>query len=129
MFEDAQRQAGRAGQAIADKTLLFSASPAMPTTEQFPRANDDWEECAERDKTWMKWKVAYKKAHAQAWIKASANDGTAKFGAANSAARQDTTRPTIGNQLEVEDGGIKALGGYFDNLADDAVMKKPFCNN
>ena len=32
-----------------------------------------------------------------------------KFGAANSAARQDTTIPTVDNQLEVEDGGINYL--------------------
>ena len=101
----------------------------MLTTEQYPRANNDWEERAESDKTRMKWKVAYKKAHAQSRIKAQANDGTTKFGAANSAARQDTTRPTVENQLEVEYGGIKALEGYFDNLADTAVNENPFCNN
>ena len=96
----------------------------MLTTEQFPRANDDWEERAERDKTWMQWKAAYKKAHAQERIKAQANDGTAKFGVANSASCQDTTRPTGDNQLEVEDGGIKALEGYFDNLSAAAVNEK-----
>ena len=42
MLEDAQRQAGRAGRTIADKTLLLFASTAMLTTEKFPRANDDW---------------------------------------------------------------------------------------
>ena len=72
----------------------------------------------------MQCKVAYKKDHAQARIKPQANDGTAKFGAANSTARQDTTRPTVGNQLEVEDGSIKALEGYFNNLAAAAINKK-----
>ena len=80
----------------------------MLTTEQFPRANNNWEERVERDNTWMQWKLVYKKAHAQARIKSQANEGTAKFGVANSAARQET-RPTVDNQLEVEDGGIKAL--------------------
>ena len=66
----------------------------------------------------------YKKAHAQARIKAQANDGTAKFGAANSAAHKDTSKPTVDNQLEVEDVGITALEGYLNNLAVTAVNKK-----
>ena len=65
----------------------------------------------------MQCKVAYKKSHAQARIKSQANDGTAKFGAVNSTVPEDTTRPTVDNQLEVEDGAIKALEGYFDNLS------------
>ena len=51
MLEDAQRQAGRAGRTISNETLLLFLSTAMLTTERFPRANDDWEERAERDKT------------------------------------------------------------------------------
>ena len=125
MLEDAQRQAGRAGRKIANKTLLLFASTAMLTTEKFPRANNDWEERTERDKTWMHWKTAYKKDHTQARVKAQANNGTAKFGTENSTACQDTTIPSADNQLEVEDGGIKALEGYFDNLATAAVNEKP----
>ena len=73
ILEDAQRQADQAGQTIADKTLLLFATTVMLTTERFPQANNDWEERAEWDKTWMQWKLAYKKAHAQARIKAQAN--------------------------------------------------------
>ena len=51
MLEDAQRQAGRAGRAISDETLLLFASTAMLTSERFPRANDAWEDRAETDKT------------------------------------------------------------------------------
>ena len=58
MLEDAQRQDGRAGRTIADETLLLFASTTMLTSEQFPRANDDWEERAERDKTLAQWKTA-----------------------------------------------------------------------
>ena len=50
MLEDAQRQAGLAGRTIADETLLLFASMSMLTSERFLRANDDWEERAERDK-------------------------------------------------------------------------------
>ena len=42
MLEDAQRQAGRAGRTIADKTLLLFATTAMLTIERFPHANDKW---------------------------------------------------------------------------------------
>ena len=40
MLEDAQRQAGRAGQTTTDDTLLLFVSKAMLTTERFPRANE-----------------------------------------------------------------------------------------
>ena len=52
MLEDAQLQAGQAGRTIVDETLLLFASTAMLTSERFPHANNDWEERAERDKTW-----------------------------------------------------------------------------
>ena len=51
IIEDTQRQAGQAGRTIADETLLLFASTAMLTSKRFPRANDDWEERAERNKT------------------------------------------------------------------------------
>ena len=74
MLEDAKKQAGQAARTIANETLLLLSTTAMLTTERFPRANDDWEERAERDKTWLQWNQAYKKAHAKARIKAQANE-------------------------------------------------------
>ena len=100
MLEDTQRQAVRAGRTIVDETLLLFASTAMLTSERFSHANDDWEELMESDKTWSQWKTAYKRAHAKARVKAQANDGSVKFGAANSAARQETAKPPLDNQLE-----------------------------
>ena len=97
MLEDAQRQARRVGQTIANKTIILFASTAMLTSERFPRGNDNWEERAERGKTWAQWKAAYKKAHAQARVKSQASDGTEIFGAANSAARQDKQNPPLDN--------------------------------
>ena len=95
MLEDAQRKAGRVGQTIADETVLLFAGTAMLTSERFPRANDDLEERVERDKIWPQWKTAYKRSHAQARVKAQANNGSAKFGAANSVACQDQTTPLL----------------------------------
>ena len=97
MLGDAQRQAGRAGETIADETLLLFASTVMITSDQFLQANDDWEERAERDKTWAQCKTSYKKAHAQARVKVQAKAGSAKFGAANSAAHQDKPTPPLEN--------------------------------
>ena len=65
----------------------------MLTSERFPRANDDWEDRAERDKTWARWKLAYKQYHTKARVKAKAHEGSTKFGAANSAARQKAHLP------------------------------------
>ena len=92
MLKDTQKQAGRAGQTITDDTLILFASTAMLTTKRFTRTNNNWEDRAEYKKTWVDWKAAYKKAHAKAYIKAQANKGYVKFGAANSAARQETTQ-------------------------------------
>ena len=39
MLKDAQKQAGRAGQTIADETLLLFASTVMLTTKRYPRTN------------------------------------------------------------------------------------------
>ena len=96
----------------------------MLTSERFLCVNDDWEERAERDKTWSQWKTAYKRAHAKARVKAQANDGSVKFGAANYAAFQETTNPPLDNQIEEDGGDLKTLEGYFDNLAVNAVNEK-----
>ena len=65
MLKDAQRKSGRAGRTIADETLLLFARNAMLKNERFLCANDNWEERAERDKTWYQWKTAYKRSHAK----------------------------------------------------------------
>ena len=124
MLEDAQWQAGRAGRTITDETLLLFTSTAMLTSERFPRANDNWEDRAKRDKPWATWKLSYKQAHAKARVKAQATHGSFKFGAANSAARQEAAHIPLGNQLEEDSGDLKTLKGYFDNLAAAAVNEK-----
>ena len=83
-----------------------------------------WEERAVCNKTWSQWKAAYKRAHAKAIVKAQANDGSVKFGAVNSAARQATANPPLDNQLEEDGRYLKTLEGYFENLAAAAVNEK-----
>ena len=124
MLEDAQRQAGRAGRTIGDETLLLFVSTAMLTSKRFPRANDDWVERAEREKTWYQWKIAYKRARAKARVKAQAKDSSVKFGEANFSARHETANPPLENQLEEDGGGLKTLEGYFNKLAAVAVNEK-----
>ena len=133
MIEDAQKQAGRAGYTIIDKTLLLFASMAMLATERYLQTNDDWEDTAEEHKTWAGWKSAYKRAHAKARVKALATKGSDKFGATNAAEKVLKT-----SKLETNNGGdevgMKALEGYFDNLAaapinDKSVRGKLVANN
>ena len=123
MLEDTQKQAGRAGRKISNKTLLLFAMTTMLTTDRFLCTKDDWEDCAESDKRWENWKESYKKAHTKARIKAQASKGTIKFGAANSAAHQETTK-NVEKQQGVDDGGMKALEGYFNKLASTVVNEK-----
>ena len=52
MPKDAQKQARRAGHTIADETILLFASTEMLTTKRYPRANNNWEDRAEANKTW-----------------------------------------------------------------------------
>ena len=118
MLEDAQWQADRAGRTIMDDTLLLFASTAMLTSERFPRANDNWEDRAERDKTWATWKIAYKQAHTKARVKSQATEGSTKFGAANSVARQEAAHPPLDNQLKEDSSDVETLEGYFDNLVN-----------
>ena len=124
MLEDDQQQAGRAGHTIMYDTLLLFASPAMLTSDCLPRANYNWEDRAERDKTWATWKLAYKQTHAKARVKVQATEGSTKFGAANSAARQEAACLPLDNQLEEDSSDVKTLEGYFDNLAAAAVNEK-----
>ena len=121
MLEDAQRQSSRAGRTIADETLLLFASTAMLTSDQFPRANDDWEERVEKDKTCPQWKSTHKRSHAKARVKAQANDGSANFGAVKSAAHLHKITPPLNSQLEEDGIGLKSLEGYFDNLNATAL--------
>ena len=96
----------------------------MLTSERFPQANDDWEDRAERNKIWANWKTAYKQAHAKARVKALSNYGSVKFGAANSAVRQESAHLPLHNQLREDSDDLNTLGGYFDNLAAAAVNKQ-----
>ena len=125
MLEDAQRQAGRAGRAISDDTLLLFASTAMLTSERFPRANDDWEDRAELDETWAACKLAYKQGHAKARVKA--HEGSTKFGAANSAARPED-QLSLDTQHEGARKNVKTLEGYFTNPAAAATNEKDILN-
>ena len=51
---------------IADGTLLLIASATIIKLQQFPRANEKWEDLTKDTQTWEAWKVLYKDAHAKA---------------------------------------------------------------
>ena len=65
----------------------------------------------------------YKRAHAKARVNSQATEGSDKFGAANAAARVHTTSKVETNN-GVDNGGMKAIEGYFENLAATIVNKK-----
>ena len=52
MLEDAQKQAGRAGQIIAYKTLLLFTSTSMLTADRYPRDKNNWRDRSEGKNTW-----------------------------------------------------------------------------
>ena len=62
MLEGAQKQSKRAGNPITDPTLPLFASNAMLRTDQFPRANEIWEDLPSNERTWLRWKTIYPKA-------------------------------------------------------------------
>jgi hypothetical protein len=91
----------------------------MLSTEQFPRANKDWEDLDVWDRKWAKWKAMYRVAEKKSKIKIKAAGGKDQFGSANAAT--DETPPPDDNNEPV---GLPALEGYFDNLAAAAVNEK-----
>ena len=69
------------------------------------------------------WNNSYKKAHAKARTKAQAAEGSDKFGSANAdewvIKKIEVTTDNSGDKV-----GMKALEGYFDNLATAATNNK-----
>ena len=57
-------------------------------------------------------------------MKGQANDGSVKFGAANSVACKETANPLLNNQLEEDGRDLNTLEGYFEKLAAAAVNEK-----
>ena len=58
-LDDAQAKAVRSKVPITDTMLMIIANSSMLQTEQYPRANDEWEEMPVADHTWDKWKTLY----------------------------------------------------------------------
>ena len=122
-LEDAQAKAARANVPITDTMLMIIATNAMLQTEQYPRANDEWEDMPVIDHTWAKWKLLYRTAAKKAAIKAKATGGKDLFGSAHAATaaeeQSEDMNPHIGANLE----------GYFDNLAAAAMNEKEVLEN
>ena len=97
---------------------MIIANSAMLQTEQYPRANDEWEDMPVADHTWDKWKTLYRTAAKKAAIKVNATGGKELFGSANAATvstdESEDMNPPMGANLE----------GYFDNLTAAAMNEK-----
>ena len=117
-LEDAQAKAAQAKVPITDTMLRIIANSAMLQTEQYPRANDEWEDMPVADHTWDKWKLLYWTAAKKAAIKAKATGGKELFRSANAATvstdESEDMNPPMGANLE----------GYFDNIAAAAMNEK-----
>ena len=84
-LEDAQAKAERAKVPVTDTMLMIIATHTMFRTEQFPRANEDWEEMDMGAQRWPAWKKLYCALAKKAAIKAKATGGNDLFGSANEA--------------------------------------------
>ena len=84
-LEDGRDKAARAGAPISNNMLVIIATKAMLTTEQYPRANETWEDLDVDEKTWAAWKTLYRAAAKKAAIKATTASGRDQFGAAHAA--------------------------------------------
>ena len=52
-LEDAQEKAERAQVPVSETMLMIITTNEMLRTEEYPRANEDWEEMDAVDRTWM----------------------------------------------------------------------------
>ena len=59
--------------------LVIIATNAMLSTEQFPRANDDWGELNAAQCTWTRWNTTYRAAAKMAAIKNKSSIGKYQF--------------------------------------------------
>ena len=119
-LEDGRDKVERAGAPISNNMLVIIATKAMLTTEQYPRANEVWEELDVDQKTWTAWKKLYRAAAKKAAIKATATKGRDQFGAANAAtdSQSEDMNPHMGAAMGAT---MEGMEGYFDNLAQAAM--------
>ena len=92
----------------------------MLRTDQFPRANDIWEDLPSNELTWARWETIYRKADMANKIKKAAKGGQDRFGAHGAFDKVPTPEaPEALPQLSVEE-----LDGYFHSLANAATTEK-----
>ena len=116
-LEDGSDKAARAGAPISNNMLVIIATKAMLTTEQYPRANETWEELDVDEKTWTAWKTLYRAAAKKAAIKATAASGRDQFGSANAAteSQSENMNPHMGAAMGA------TMEGYFEKLTQASM--------
>ena len=132
-LKDAQRRAKRAGEddeyAITDSTLLLVASTAMLKTQQFPRANDEYEALARSSKTWTAWKEVYKKAQGAERVQVAITGGGTGFGGAAPADPTQSSKPAptrsgaLPANQNVDAVTLANIEACFDNMAASAKVQ------
>ena len=144
MLEDAQRTAIRINQnnLITDSSVLADATASMLSSQQFPRATEEWEHLKPSAKTWTEWKDLYKKTLGMERVRVKSGGGADSFRGANpggaNAARNMVpgvpgSRPAAANTAtdspptdDKNEAPFTAgeLEAWFDNLANAAKAER-----
>ena len=131
LLEDGQRQAKRIDEAnpITNATVLTIATGAMLKTQQFPRANDEYEALARSSKTWTAWKEVYKKAQGAERVQVAITGGGTGFGGAAPADPTPSSKPaptrssTLPANQNVDAVTLADIEACFDNMAASAKVQ------
>ena len=107
-LKNAQLQAKRAKNPIADEYLMMVATKAILSAQRSPRTDDVWEDLDECDKDWGTWQKMYLKADNKALTKRLVSGDAEQFGGIVGAAASDKIANTPATLGDVE--------GCFDSL-------------
>ena len=127
-LEDTQQQAKCAKMLIKDANLVIYATRSMLSTEQYPKANDLWEDLDRVDRTWKEWKAIYTKADRKDIVKCMTDENFEQFSSAATGGAHGTVgvsgggaEPPTGCPSPVT---LDELEGCLDSLAGAAVTSK-----
>ena len=83
MLEDAQLKSKVTEPILSDATLLVTSTKAVFILQEYPNKTREWEREAKAGKTWLEWKLFYKKAYDLQQLAFQYSDRSNQFGATN----------------------------------------------
>ena len=90
-IEDNQKKSKRAGNTIADSTLLLISTNSMLSTEHLPHANKIWEDLRKDKNYWYARKTLYNSDYQKAKVNKKAVVVQDQFGISHGAYKQSPT--------------------------------------